>query len=393
MFRVEMLPAAHGDALWIEWGTGSSVHRLLIDGGPGHTYPHLRERILHLPQSERKFELLVVTHVDADHIEGIVRLLQDAEALGARFERIWFNGKPALAKVPDPASSDTLGALQGEYLSVLIEDYEKLTDTQVLNEGFPDGFVARVPGGEPPRIRLAGELYLTVLSPDPKRLLTLADRWEGELKKAKLESGDEEALRTKLEQTKALRGIGDVLGDDDAEWETDRFEFPAADGHDQEIGAGDELGGGEMEFGCDASPANGSSIALLAEFDDTSCLFAGDAYAGVLAEGIDALRGAGSTKPLRLDLFKLPHHGSMANMTEDLLSKIDCKNFMISTSGAKFRHPHAQTIDLLVENGGRRKPQIHFNYRTETTAPWDDEEKMKSEGFVSFYPTGMSLQL
>ena len=60
MFRIEMLPAAHGDCLWIEYGTGREVHRILIDGGPAHTYPTLRERILHLPG--------VAETVNMDHI-------------------------------------------------------------------------------------------------------------------------------------------------------------------------------------------------------------------------------------------------------------------------------------------------------------------------------------
>ena len=33
MLRIEMLPAAHGDCLWIEYGSGTNVHRILIDGG------------------------------------------------------------------------------------------------------------------------------------------------------------------------------------------------------------------------------------------------------------------------------------------------------------------------------------------------------------------------
>lgn len=39
MFRIEMLPAAHGDALWIEYGAGGTIHRLLVDGGTPGAYP------------------------------------------------------------------------------------------------------------------------------------------------------------------------------------------------------------------------------------------------------------------------------------------------------------------------------------------------------------------
>ena len=74
MLNLEMLPAAHGDCLWIEYGDGKQTRRILIDGGPAHTYPALRARMLHLPPESRRFELLVLTHIVGDHIEGILRL-------------------------------------------------------------------------------------------------------------------------------------------------------------------------------------------------------------------------------------------------------------------------------------------------------------------------------
>ena len=41
---IEMLPAAHGDALWVEWAHEGRPHRVLIDGGPGKSYAALRSR-------------------------------------------------------------------------------------------------------------------------------------------------------------------------------------------------------------------------------------------------------------------------------------------------------------------------------------------------------------
>jgi len=38
VFRVELLPAAHGDGIWIEYGNAKKPGRLLIDGGPVSTY-------------------------------------------------------------------------------------------------------------------------------------------------------------------------------------------------------------------------------------------------------------------------------------------------------------------------------------------------------------------
>ena len=96
MFTVEMLPAQNGDCLWIEYGKGANRHRILIDGGRSPTYQELARRIHQLDASERHFELLVVTHVDSDHIQGIIPLLQ--ADFGITYGDVWFNGWKQLAQ-------------------------------------------------------------------------------------------------------------------------------------------------------------------------------------------------------------------------------------------------------------------------------------------------------
>src|SRR6266545_4686069 len=95
MFRVELLPAAHGDGIWIEYGDKRSPARVLIDGGPASTYVNgLRARMARAMSGRRgpvKFELFVVTHIDADHIDVPLILLQDS-GVECTFEDIWFNG-------------------------------------------------------------------------------------------------------------------------------------------------------------------------------------------------------------------------------------------------------------------------------------------------------------
>lgn len=390
MFRIEMLPAAHGDCLWIEYGSGTDVHRLLIDGGPAHTYPLLRERILHLPPDDRIFELLVVTHIDCDHIDGIVRLLRDAEVLQCRFKRIWFNGRAQLDKVPDRAGLD-LGPEQGEYLSLLIDDYDQRTGDGAWNRDFPGEFIA-VPDTDedlPVIEGLPGDLTLTLLSPTHKRLLELKDDWDTALRDANIESGDERRLRRRLEESRTLRPIGDILGDDDIE--PDPSEFPADDDSDASVSLGDELGG-NSSFGSDGSSANGSSIALLAEYDGERFLLAGDAWPAVLEASINRL--VASNKKLSLTAFKLPHHGSVGNVTESLLARISCKHYLVSTSGARFRHPHEDAVELLLSNhNGRGKPRLHFNYRTTTTEKWTDVDDQKERRYIANHPKGLSLQV
>ena len=403
MLKIEMLPAGHGDCLWIEYGSGHRVDRILIDGGPAHTYPALRERILHLPADERRFELLVITHIDADHIEGIVRLLQDAESLSCTFERIWFNGRDQLNLVPDPAG-EPLGALQGEMLGMLIADYEAWLGRAVWNRDLP-GRLAVIDRarGELPVVLLGGVCRLTLLSPDYERLLELKDNWADELREARVVSGDTQTLKSKLEASRNLRPLGDVLGGEDEEPEEDRFELPAADDSDLAHALGDVLGGGgaepgaEAPFGGDTSKANGSSIALLLEYPadrpKVRFLLAGDAWPGALAASIDTLQ-TDPDKRLALTGFKLPHHGSVANISQELLGRLNCTHYLVSTSGAVFRHPHARAIELLLDaHAGRGKPRLHFNYLSTTTAAWSDSADQQARGYQAFHPKGISLAL
>ena len=397
MFRIEMLPAAHGDCLWIEYGSGQNIRRILIDGGPAHTYPSLQERILHLPAHERNFELLMVTHIDADHIEGVVRLLQDAEALKCTFKRIWFNGRDQLNKVPDPAGED-LGAVQGEYLGILIADYEARTGTRVWNKDFENGIACVNP--QPPllpTVMLEGNCRLTLLSPTFERLLDLKDRWREELEKAGVTSGDEQTLRNKLEANRQLRPLGDVLGAEDNIEET-RSELPPPGERLPELD--DVLGGepgGNAEFGGDTSKANGSSIAVLLEYPvdqpEAKILLSGDAWAQVLEQSIDHYLGDSNAK-LKLDAFKLPHHGSVSNISAALLGKIKCKNYLVSTSGAKFSHPHARAVELLLEQHSHRaRPRLNFNYLTQTTEFWCNDIDQKERRYHADYPKGLSVEL
>lgn len=361
MLRLEMLPAAHGDALWLEYGDAGDVNRVLIDGGPASCYESLRWRILALPRAERHFELLVITHVDADHIEGVIKLLQDDE-LGCRFDDIWFNDWKQIDGLPDlPEIPPNLGPVQGEFLGALIETLEN----QGWNAAF-GGEAIHVPPGDallPEHTTPAG-LKLTVLSPTRQNLEALRRDWDRAVAEAGFTPGNREQA---LEQLRRQKRLGpprqDRLGDESRPSELDK------------------------------STNNGSSIALLVEFDGKRLLLAGDAYAPELRQSLQRWMSENDQRRVEIEAFKLPHHGSTNNITPQLLEVLKCKHYMISTSGAIFRHPDAETIDLILENhNARGKPRLHFNYNTDNTRAWADVSDQAVRKYLAYYPTGTSVE-
>lgn len=393
MFRIEMLPAAHGDSLWITFGSADDPRYILIDGGMRYTYKHLRERILSLPPGHRRLELLIITHVDADHIEGCIRLLQD-EKLGLHIREIWFNGQPQLDGLPDPAGVDILGPEQGEFLGALIKQYEELAERPVWNTSF-DGKAVMVPATGDLISRDISGLKLTIVSPGLDQLFELKDEWDKVIEEAGFEPGDvDDALRRLSERTDLA--APDVLGGDE---ETDESEFDeASDGGD----FSDVLGESSAAFGSDSSPANGSSIAVIAEWEGKRYLLSGDAYAPVMAASLNryleqqSAASGSQAETVKLELFKLPHHGSVSNISEELLALIKCRRYLFSSSGKIFGHPHDRTVELILEkHQARGKPQLFFNYRSGRTERWGNAEDPLAKDFKweAHFPTGLAVEV
>jgi Metallo-beta-lactamase superfamily len=346
---VTALPVAHGDALWVEYGRGSDMHRLLIDGGPASTYGAVHAWLAKLKPPERRVELLVVTHIDADHIDGAIILLQELDQLGITFQDVWFNGWRQLSE--EAIQEDVFAPAQGEFLDALIE-----TGQLRLNTAFMAAAVVVPDTGPLPRRELAGGASLTLLSPQPRQLRRLRRNWDTVARDAGWTPGDRAAALSRLSTRQ-----------------------------DYEPPARIDVFGGE-EFGVDNSVANGSSIAFVLEYEGVKCLFTGDAVADVLTKGLERLAAERGQGEVRFDLVKLPHHGSRANVDERLVELMVADRFLISTNGARYRHPDSEAIELVLKHSPVR-PNLYFNYDSDTTSEWSDPDRQKDGRYLAFYPS------
>jgi competence protein ComEC len=89
-----------------------------------------------------------------------------------------------------------------------------------------------------------------------------------------------------------------------------------------------------------SSDENGSSVIELLSYKNFKALFTADAQAADM-ENIDLLAG-------KIDLLKVPHHGSRFGLTAEILNVLDPKIAAISVGAKnKYGHPNPFTLNLL----------------------------------------------
>lgn len=350
MFAIEMLPAGHGDAIWIEYGSRKSPSRVLIDGGLSATYEAVKARA----GKKCLLELMCVTHIDQDHIEGAVKLLANLPT-GMTLDEVWHNGYQHLGE------EKRLGAAQAEKLQAAIVNHAQAP----WNAAFDGGAVV-VPGkGELPEKTLPGGLTLTILSPGKAQLTRLRPVWEKECAKAGILPGVTESGEAALQADKRLRPrrLGAKLDVDDL---------------------------AAVDFKSDTAKANGASIAFLAEFDRKAVLFAADAHSPVVEAGVKRLLKERGQDKLKLDAFKMSHHGSQFNNSHSLIELLDCPSYFVSTNGEKFNHPDAETIARILKARAKAGTALWFNYRSEQNEVWDVSTLKKKWKYETNYPESES---
>ena len=90
MLKIKLLPAGYGDCILISIDSVENVN-ILIDGGLSETYDkYLKKEVAHILALNQKLNLVISTHMDNDHISGLVKLLNSSYS--KLINEIWYNG-------------------------------------------------------------------------------------------------------------------------------------------------------------------------------------------------------------------------------------------------------------------------------------------------------------
>lgn len=331
IFTLQALNAEKGDSLILSWGPLDKIRHILIDGGPNTVFNNSLEPRLEQLRSGHKLgsgqalplEICMVSHIDDDHINGILELfdaMEDAHpAVPYRIKTLWHNSFDEILGNGSSELKSRLASFESE-LSNLPPELDHSTAIvasvgqgrklraaaearRILINGRFRGLVMAKKGMPP--VTFPGGLKLHIIGPNEARLNQLLNIWDKDVKKNP--------------STAAVAAF------------------------------------------VDSSVANLSSIVVVAEFEGNTILLTGDARGDDILAGLE---NAGflpnkDTGTVHFDVLKMPHHGSDRNMTEDFLHRITADHYIFSANG-EHDNPDKPTIEMLGRARAGQSFLLHF---------------------------------
>jgi beta-lactamase superfamily II metal-dependent hydrolase len=314
-----ILPAYNGDSILIKtFDKNKEEFIILIDGGTPSTFDHSLKKKFN---GISKINLLVLTHIDSDHIGGLIRFFKNSLIDEIEIDEIWINQ-------PDSEFNQTtnekalISVRQAENLKALIKKkkpYSKICEITIAYN------VINIRG-----------LEFTILSPTVEIKDKFYEVWEKDQLTLKQDALKVHICSGTKVYSKSLKELSEIDFKPDSSINSDIY--------------------------------NSSSIAFILNCPDVNLLFLADSRAEIITESLKQL-GHKIGTPLEVDYVKISHHGSLNNTSQELLSLIKSSNYLISTNGgtANHKHPSRETIARIVHKKNRDEKllNIYTNYKVE----------------------------
>jgi ribonuclease BN (tRNA processing enzyme) len=344
----EALRAKEGDALILTCEEAI----VLIDAGPPGVYrKNVKRRLVKLDTGGAhppRIDLLMVSHVDSDHIAGVLDLTQelidadeDQERPLVRVDEVWLN---SFADTLADTGSERPGSVRDSAFGLVsLADNEPVFDLQLpdakvvlesvgqgrrlrhdlarlnigLNREFKDKVILRETATEP---WISGNLKLTVIGPGQEELDLLRKEWAKQLPKI---LARERAREAALEAVRKL----------------------------------------------DKSVFNLASIVAIAESGRKKILLTGDARGDMIMDWLEKAGYEGGRA--HFDILKIPHHGSDRNVSDEFFQAVTADHYVVSGNG-KHGNPEPEMFEMLFAAREDDAFLVHMTFSPEELAGHHD---------------------
>ena len=377
---LEIIRASNGDCFFLSFAFENRNFNMLIDSGPSKCWnEELRAFLDDLNYIGKRINVLVITHIDSDHIGGALKLFTE-EQYCKMVDEVWYNGLPQITNTVATSTSATEERA-----------FSHLQSMHYYNADVPNGPISvkqaqslstllrtkHIPVNIPANgsaitsltnsVQLSDSFQIDFLLPKPCRLQELKTKFKIELYKVcscdsfSTTPGAELAFEyTMLDEAPYSDVVVPISKNIPNLMNLQEWAF--------------------SKSSPDKSKTNASSIAICIKFYGKKLLFLGDANSEDICDALTNW-SADNNQELFFDVVKLPHHGASGNNL-DILNMLDAHLFLLSTDGSKFSHPSKETVAKIVSRPTATTRHIVFNYNNSIYDLFSDAHAQKQYNYA-----------
>jgi beta-lactamase superfamily II metal-dependent hydrolase len=389
--KLTVFQSGKGDCLLL---TGEDDRRILIDGGTQPSYSmHVAPALAKLRDEGEMLDVIYLSHIDDDHIGGVLRLMDDEvdwrvheyqlkhNNLGHKapnsprppeVKEIWHNAFQAQIPKNTGQIEDLLAASAAIYSGSTNEQVAQLAGVHdalatSIRQGIEltrrvgpaqlgirlnapaKGKLMLVRGSTGTAIR-RGKMKLYIIGPFAADLTQLRKEWDSWLEKnktalkdieqqdhedeAQLESANTDALlNARIKQAETLSQLLslDVSAREHALGERSKLTTP-----------------------------NLASLMLYVEERGKTLLLTGDGHYADILRGLKHIGKLREGKGLHVDVLKVQHHGSESNIKESFCRTITADNYVFCGNG-EHQNPETRVLQAIADSRLGSGPQLSPN--------------------------------
>jgi beta-lactamase superfamily II metal-dependent hydrolase len=371
--KLTVFQSEKGDCLLLE--SKDATRRVLVDGGMKPAYTKFVAPALgELAESGAKLDVVYVSHIDQDHIAGVLQLMDDKAAWKVHdfqiangnsthpepdsprppdVKEVWHNAFHELVDDNDGEIADLLAAssailagadekelveiahTQGELATSIPEAIRlsrRLGDDQLdipLNKRFGGKLAFLRTGDKPDAIRL-GTLRLSILGPFEEDLDVLRKEWNKWLKANK---------KTLAKIRKQTQADAERMGANDGETLETLDTLRRL-----QLAQATQLGNRKK-----VTPPNLASLMFFVSEGSKTLLLTGDGHSTDILKGLKFHGKLDAQGRVHVDVLKVQHHGSENNIDEVFVSKVTGDHYVFCGNG-EHENPDLKVLAKLISS-------------------------------------------
>lgn len=364
--RITIYRADPGDCVLLSGDDGT---HFLVDGGLEGSYRSgIAGSLNYLARQDETLDLVCVSHIDGDHIGGVLQLMEDVAAWRV-YDFQQDSGNTVFPRPVRPRPPEVRGLWHNAFRD-LVQDNEGLIEDQLV----ANAQIANMnPNIVPPEVSAQAQDLADMASsvrqslrlrrrigPDQLRI-PVNQPFDGGLifgaqdaPTTQVGSMSVKVLGPRLDELEELRREWnewlkthqDIVAELQEQAEDEAEALPIEEGDltlSYLLGLASEMGNRDA-----VSTPNLASIVLLVEEGDRSVLLTGDGHADDVLEGLAARGELDENGRRHVDVLKVQHHGSEHNIHQEFCEAITADHYIFCGDGAH-HNPELNVVRLILE--------------------------------------------